>query len=65
MLSITGKYIYGVINSNAEEFFDLGEIAAFEDICPFRNPIEAADGCKAPNHAYTVCFQDIAAVVSD
>jgi hypothetical protein len=65
MLSITGKYIYGVINSNAEEFFNLGEIAAFEDICPSRNPIDVADGCKAPNHAYTVCFQDIAAVVSD
>jgi hypothetical protein len=65
VMSATGKYIYGVINSNAEEFFDMGEIAAFEDICPSRKPIEVADGCKAPNHAFTVCFQDIAAVVSD
>ena len=38
----TGKYIYGVINSSAEECFDMGEVAA-----------------------YTICFEGIAAVVSD
>jgi len=41
-MSKTGKYIYGVINSDTEEFFDMGEVAA-----------------------YTICFEGIAAVVSD
>ena len=57
VMSNTGKYIYGVINSNTEESFELGEIAAID----FVGPIRVTGG----NHAYTVCFQDIAAVVSD
>jgi hypothetical protein len=61
VMSNTGKYIYGVINSNAEESFELGEIAAFEVIHPSISPL----GVTEENHAYTVCFQDIAAVVSD
>jgi hypothetical protein len=64
-MSKTGKYIYGVINSSTEEFFDLGEIAAIEDIYPIRSPTEVVNSGKAPNRAYTICFQDIAAIVSD
>jgi hypothetical protein len=33
-----GKYIYGVINSNTEEFFDLGETVTSEHIYPLRSP---------------------------
>jgi hypothetical protein len=60
-----GKYIYGVINSSTEEFFDMDEIAAFEDIYPFRNSAEVVNSSKASNRAYTISFQDIAAVVKD
>jgi len=64
-MSKAGKYIYGVINSDTEEFFDLDQIVAFEDIYPFRGPTEVVNNSKASNHAYTICFSDIAAVVSD
>ncbi len=64
-MSKTGKYIYGVVNSSTEEFFDMDEIAAFEDIYPFRNSAEVVNSSKASNRAFTICFQDIAAVVSD
>jgi hypothetical protein len=64
-VSKTGKYIYGVVNSSTEEFFDMDEIAAFEDIYPFRNSAEVVNSSKASNRAFTICFQDIAAVVSD
>lgn len=65
VMSKAAKYIYGVINSNAEEFFDLGEIVAFEDICPLRSPTEVVSGSRTSNGAYTISFQDISAVVSD
>jgi len=61
----TGKYIYGVIKSNTEEFFDLDEIVSFKDIYPFGNITEIADNSRISNQAYTISFQDIAAVVSD
>jgi hypothetical protein len=50
-----GKYIYGVINSNIEDFFDFGKITAIADFYPLTSPIDA----------YTISFQDISAVVSD
>jgi hypothetical protein len=61
----TGKYIYGVINSSAEQFFDIDEIVCFEDIYPFRNTTEVANSSETSNRAYTISFQDIAAVVKD
>jgi len=64
-MSRAGRYIYGVINSNAEEFFDLDEIVSFEDIYPFRSPSDVVSSIKTSNRAYTVAFQDIAAVVKD
>jgi hypothetical protein len=65
VMSKTGKYIYGVINSNAEELFDLGEIVTFEGVYPFRNPAEVVNSSEISNQAYTISFRDIAAVVSD
>ena len=64
-MSKIGKYIYGVINSDREEFFDLGQIASFEDIYPFGNTTEVSGSSKVSNQAYTISFQDISAVVSD
>jgi hypothetical protein len=65
VMSKIGKYIYGVINSNAEELFDLGEIVTFEDVYPFRRPTEVVNSSEISNRAYTISFQDIAAVVKD
>jgi hypothetical protein len=65
VVSTTGKYIYGVIKSSTEEFFDLDEIVSFEDIYPFGNTTGIADNSEISNRAYTISFQDIAAVVSD
>jgi len=64
-MSKVGKYIYGVINSNAEEIFNLGKIGTLEDFCWLRASTEAVKDSKALNHAYTISFQDISAVVSD
>ena len=64
-MSKIGKYIYGVINSDTEEFFDLGQIVAFEDIYPANRPTEVLNNSNASNRAYTICFSDITAVVSD
>jgi hypothetical protein len=64
-MSKIGKYIYGVINSSDEEFFNLDEIASFEDFYPFKSQTEIAGSSEVFNHAYTVPFQDIAAVVKD
>jgi hypothetical protein len=61
VMNKTGKYIYGVINSNTEEFFDLDEIVTFKDIYPF----DVVNSIETSNRAYTICFQDIAAVISD
>jgi len=63
-MSKTGKYIYGVINSSTEEFFDIDEIVSFEDIYPFGNT-GIADNSEISNQAYTISFQDIAAIVKD
>lgn len=60
-----GKYIYGVINSSTEEFFELDEIVSFEDIHSFGNTTGIADNSEISNRAYTISFQDIAAVVKD
>jgi hypothetical protein len=64
-MSKTGKYIYGVINSNSEEVFDLGQIIAFGDIYPANRTTEVVTRSKSFSYAFTICFQDIAAVVSD
>ena len=64
-MSKIGKCIFGVINSGTEEAFDLGEIVTFEDIYPFRNPTEVVNTSETSNRAYTIAFQDIAAVVKD
>jgi len=64
-MSKIGKYIYGVISSSTKEFFDLDEIASFEDIYPFRNTTEVADSSGISNQAYTISFQDISAVVKN
>ena len=61
----TGKYIYGIINSNAQKSFNLGEIVTFEDVYPARSPAEVIKSNEIYNKAYTVVFQDISAVVSD
>ncbi len=60
-----GKYIYGVINIDTEKFFNLDEIIAFEDIYSFTSPTDVVNSSKTSNRAYTVSFQDIAAVVKD
>jgi len=59
-----GKYIYGVINSNTEDFFDLDDIVSLEDIYLFRSAPGAVSS-ETSNRAYTISFQDIAAVVKD
>jgi len=60
-----GKYIYGVINSDVEELFVLGEIVTFEDVYPFRSPTDVVNSSETSNRAYSISFQDIAAVVKD
>ena len=65
VMSKTGKYIYGVINSGTEEFFDTDEIVSFKDIYPFGNTTGIADNSEISNQAYTISFQDIAAIVKD
>jgi len=61
----TGKYIYGIINSDAKEIFDLDKIVSLDDIYPSRTPAEVVESSESHNKAYTVVFQDISAVVSD
>jgi hypothetical protein len=64
-MSDISKYIYGVVDSNTVEFFDLNEIAGLKDIYHFGNPKEVVDNSIVSDNAYTICFQDISAVVSD
>jgi hypothetical protein len=64
-MSKIGKYIYGVINSGTKEFFNLDDIVSFEDFYPFKSQTELAGGGEIFNRAYTISFQDIAAVVKD
>jgi hypothetical protein len=64
-MSRAGRYIYGVINSSAEESFNLDGIVSFEDIYPAKSPSEVVSNIKTSNRAYTITFQDIAAVVKD
>ncbi|MFH1613735.1 MAG: GvpL/GvpF family gas vesicle protein [Planctomycetota bacterium] len=64
-MNTVGRYIYGVINFDREEFFDLDEIVSFEDIYPSRSHAEVVESSKNSNCAYTISFQDIAAIVSD
>jgi hypothetical protein len=61
----TGKYIYGIINSDTEKSFDRGEIVAFGDVYPVRSPAEVVESNETYNNAYTVPFHDISAVVSN
>jgi hypothetical protein len=60
-----GKYIYGVINSSTEESFDLYETTTYENNYPFRSPDDAVSRSETSNHAYTISFQDVAAIVKD
>jgi len=68
-----GKYIYGVINSNIDEFFDFGEITAFAESYPLKSPAEVVNSGKSIRQAqdkifqsaYTISFRDVSAVVSD
>jgi len=60
-----GKYIYGVINSNIEEFFSFDEISAFAESYLFKSPTEVINSSKISRSVYTISFQDISAVVSD
>ncbi len=64
-MSKIGKYVCGIINSNAEEIFDLDKIVSLDDIYPSGTPAEVVESSEIHNKAYTVVFQDIAAVVSD
>jgi hypothetical protein len=76
-MSKIGKYIYGVINSSTEEFFELDEIVSFDDIYPLRSPAppprlasgdaeagEVVKSSKISNRAYTIRLResDIAAL---
>jgi hypothetical protein len=63
VMNTIGRYIYGVIDSSTEEFFDLDEIVSFEDIYPLGNT--TADNSDISNQAYSISFQDIAAIVKD
>jgi hypothetical protein len=65
VMNKTGKYIYGVINSSTEEFFDIDEIVSFENIYPFGNTTGIADNSEISDQAYTISFKDIAAIVKD
>jgi len=65
VMNETGKYIYGIINSNTQKSFNLDEIVTFEDVYPTRSPAEVVESSEIHNKAYTVVFQDISAVVSD
>jgi hypothetical protein len=64
-MNTIGRYIYGVINSGTEDFFVLDEIVSFKGIYPVNHLTDVADGGQTSNRAYTISFQDIAAVVKD
>lgn len=59
------KYVYGVINSNTEEFFDLDSVETVEGIYVLRKSAEAPDRGKIFKRVYTIPYSDISAVVSD
>lgn len=60
-----GKYIFGVINSNAEKSFDIDGIAVSEDIHPVESTTDIVNNGETFNCAYTVPFEDISAVVTN
>ena len=64
-MSKTGRYIYGIINAGLEECFDLREIAGSVGDSLSKYGEDAVNNNKFTNHAYTIAFQDISAVVSD
>lgn len=72
-MNTLGKYIYGVINSNIEEFFSLDGITAlgsrkagaFAESYPLKSPTGVVNSSKICRGAYTISFRDISAVVSD
>lgn len=64
-MSEIGKYIYGIISSDAQESFDLNGIVAVEDIYPINARLEVVNNSKISNSAYTISFQDISAIVTD
>jgi hypothetical protein len=64
-MSKMGKYVYGVMNSNTVEVFDLAGIVGLKDIYPLGKPEDVVNNSIVSNSAYTICFQDVSAVVSD
>ena len=64
-MSEIGKYIYGIINSDTQESFDLSGIVAVEGVYPIKAGSEVANNSEISNSAYTISFQDICAIVSD
>lgn len=60
-MSNAGRYIYGIIDSGAEESFDLDDVVVFED-APSAHIVENSGPSKV---AYTIPYEDVAAVVSD
>jgi hypothetical protein len=60
-----GKYIYGIINCNKEQFFDIDDIGAFDDVHIIRKSEDATDYSKIFKRVYTIPYSDISAVVSD
>lgn len=64
-MSKTGRYIYGVINAGVEECFGLSEVAGSVGDSLSKYGEDVVNSNKFSNHAYTVTFRDISAVVSD
>lgn len=66
-----GKYIYGIINSNAGIHLSIpkgllsGEGGSNKAVYPVRNTAEATRDNKISNGVYTIPYQDISALVRD
>ncbi len=64
-MSESGKYIYGVIDSGAERFFDLNGIMSLEGNHALKNSEIAVGDSDTSDCAYTISHEDVAAVVKD
>ena len=62
-MSENGKYIYGVIDCGAEQSFDLDGIAGIEDTQARKDSNDGLGVNETRGRAYTVPFEDAAAVV--
>ena len=63
-MKCVGKYIYGVINSDAQKFIVMDGLMPGSDILP-SSPAAIDNNGETSSRAYTISFQDISAVVSD